>query len=290
MARTTVDASDGAARRELGRFLRARREQLTPMSAGVGWGSRRRVPGLRRSEVAELSGVSESWYTWLEQGRAVPSESVLTAVARALQLDNDQTDYVLSFGRAGHEGQGAHGEHREALASMELRQLVDALMPNPAFVIDEHWDFLAWNRSYAEFVVDPAPLSHRERNLLWVTFRWEPYRAMLVRWEDEARKLFGQFRARARDGAAGPRFAELVEDLGRLDIVRKWWGEHHVAAYHPAGKTYRHPTAGELNIRYVKLDDHEHPDRHVVVFLPVDLETAARFEASLPARPRAGAG
>src|SRR6476661_7804362 len=130
--------TDTALRRhELAAFLRSRRERITPEDAGLPGGYRRRTAGLRREEVAELSGVGVTWYTWLEQGRNIStSVQVIDALARALLLAPDR-------------------ETPSDDVRPRLRRLVDAVAPNIASIYDGHFDYLAWNRAYALVRHDP---------------------------------------------------------------------------------------------------------------------------------------
>ncbi|TWV53639.1 helix-turn-helix domain-containing protein [Streptomyces misionensis] len=258
-------ASRDLPRRELGAFLRSRRERLTPRDVGLPDGPGRRTPGLRRAEVAELAGISLSWYTWLEQGRVRTSEQVLRAVARVLRLDGAERAHVLSF--------VADDSPPDAptWVSPNLLSLVRALSPHPAVVLDPHWDLLAWNAGYAALLTDPARLRPGQRNLLWLVFRWPPARTLLADWERDARALLGQFRSRAARRPQDARFAELVEELRCDADAARWYDLRETAAFQPSVRCFRHPTAGELRLRYVKLAAVEEPGHHLLAYLPADL-------------------
>lgn len=252
-------------RRELGAFLRSRRERLTPGEVGLPDGPGRRTPGLRRGEVAELAGISVSWYTWLEQGRVRTSEQVLRAVSRALRLDTAETGHVLSFMEDG-------GPPAEASTwvSRNLLSLVQAMTPHPAVVLDPHWDLLAWNAGYAALLTDPARLHPKQRNLLWLVFRWPPARTLLPDWQREARALLGQFRSRAARRPQDPRFAELVRELLSDRDAARWYDRRETAGFQPAVRRFRHPAVGELRLRYVKLAAVDEPGHHFLAYLPDD--------------------
>ncbi|WP_328316287.1 helix-turn-helix domain-containing protein [Streptomyces sp. NBC_00388] len=254
--------------RELGAFLRSRRERLTPAELGLPGSVRRRTPGLRREEVAELAGISSSWYAWLEQGRVRTSEQVLRSVARALRLDADETAHVLSFLE-----HAAPDEHPPGWVSRNLLTLVEALTPNPAVVLDPHWDLLAWNSGYAALLTDPARLAPKQRNLLWLVFRWAPARTLLASWEPEARSLLGQFRAKAARHPEGGRYAEITAELLADPDAARWYGRRETSAFHPAVRHFRHPAAGDLRLRYVKLAAVDEPGHHLLAYLPDDPAT-----------------
>ncbi|MFI1366887.1 helix-turn-helix domain-containing protein [Streptomyces griseochromogenes] len=258
----------GGPRRELGAFLRSRRERLAPADVGLPGSRRRRTPGLRREEVAGLAGVSSSWYAWLEQGRVRTSEQVLRSVARALRLNADETAHVLSF--VEHAGPA---ERPPGWVSRNLLSLVESLAPNPAVVLDPHWDLLAWNSGYTALLTDPARLAPKQRNLLWLVFRWPPARTLLASWEPEARSLLGQFRAKAARHPEDGRYAEITEELLADPDAVRWHGRRETSAFHPAVRHFRHPVAGDLRLRYVKLAAVDEPGHHLLAYLPDDKAT-----------------
>ncbi|MCT9087458.1 helix-turn-helix domain-containing protein [Streptomyces sp. ASQP_92] len=258
---------DGRAR-ELGAFLRSRRERLAPADVGLPGSPRRRTPGLRREEVAELAGISSSWYAWLEQGRVRTSAQVLRSVARALRLDADETAHVMSFVE--------HAEPAErppGWVSRNLLSLVESLEPNPAAVLDPHWDLLAWNPGYAALLTDLARLAPKQRNLLWLVFRWPPARTLLASWEQEARSLLGQFRAKAARHPEDGRYAEIIAELLADPDAARWYDRRETSAFHPAVRHFRHPVAGDVRLRYVKLAAVDEPGHHLLAYLPDDRAT-----------------
>ncbi|MFJ9418888.1 helix-turn-helix domain-containing protein [Streptomyces sp. NPDC101227] len=260
-----------ALRRELGAFLRSRRERLAPAEVGLTVSQRRRTPGLRRDEVAELAGISSSWYAWLEQGRVRTSEQVLRSVARALRLDAAETAHVLSFV----EDAPAAGDQPPGWVSRNLLSLVESVTPNPAAVIDPHWDLLAWNAGYAALLTDPARLPPKRRNLPWLVFRWAPARDLIVNWEAEARYLLGQFRANAARHPDDRRYAEIVGEITQDPDAARWYERRETAVYQPAVRHFRHPVAGELRLRYVKLAAVDEPGHHFLCYLPDDRDAEA---------------
>jgi transcriptional regulator with XRE-family HTH domain len=228
----------------------------------------RRTPGLRRAEVAELAGISVSWYTWLEQGRVRTSEQVLRAVSRALRLDTAETAHVLSFVEESRSPVDA-----PTWVSRNLLSLVQAMTPHPAVVLDPHWDLLAWNAGYAALLTDPARLPPKQRNLLWLVFRWPPARTLLADWEHEARALLGQFRSRAARRPNDPRFVELVGELLSDGEAARWYQRRETAGFQPSVRRFRHPAVGELRLRYVKLAAVEEPGHHFLAYLPDDRDS-----------------
>src|SRR4051794_9201609 len=170
-----------ARRDELASFLRNRRERITPLDVGLPVVGRRRTPGLRREEVAQLAGVGVTWYTWLEQGRDIhPSPEVLEAIARTLQLDRTERQHLLTL--AGAPFDPASGPACYA-ASPTVRSLLDQLEPFPAVVQNSRYDLLAYNGAYGHLVVDLDELPPEDRNSLWLLATHPAYRAALPDWE-----------------------------------------------------------------------------------------------------------
>ncbi|MDW5593057.1 helix-turn-helix transcriptional regulator [Conexibacter stalactiti] len=258
-------------RKELASFLRARREASDPIALGLDPGTRRRTPGLRREEVSQLSGVSVTWYTWLEQGRDITvSRQVVESLARALRMPAAEREHLFTL--AGHvlppEADSAQP------VDDTLRRLVDELAPNPACVVGRWWDVLAANDAYVAISgldLDGPPA---ERNLVWRTFTHRRPTDLYVDWEDEARQLVGQLRvqlARHPDDARGP---ALVDAISRADprFVRLW-DEQTVRRPHSARKRFQHSRLGRLHLDYVKLA--ADGDNSLLAFLPGDEPTAA---------------
>src|SRR5262245_16948913 len=151
-------------RSELGIFLRSRRERLSPTDLGLPPGLRRRTPGLRREEVAQLAGVGVTWYTWLEQGRSInASVQVLDAVSRTLRLDGAERAHVYALAGvpAAPEIDGSSD------VEPEIQLILDALGPLPASIVNARYDVLGWNRSYASLFPRLVSAAGCERNALW---------------------------------------------------------------------------------------------------------------------------
>src|SRR6266566_3849242 len=161
-------------RAELAAFLRTRRERTTPEQAGLPPGSRRRTPGLRREEVAQLSGVGVTWYTWLEQGRQInASPQVLSAVARTLLLDQAEREHLFRLADLP-DAATAAGAATSGCEQVlpEVQEILDALAPMPASVVNERFDLLAWNASYQVLWPGVTGADPGERNILWQCFTY----------------------------------------------------------------------------------------------------------------------
>lgn len=260
-------------RAELADFLRARREAVTPEQVGLPPGpSRRRTPGLRREEVAMLAGVSLTWYTWLEQGRRInASPDVLTAIGRALRLDDAGIDHLLALAQPSSTPVEAPQEAPTALV-----RLIQSMEPAPAYVLGPRWEFLAWNAAQARLYPPIDDLQGIERNLLWVLFADPFTRELIVDWDIHARQALAEFRAGTTALRGDPGFAELVDRLRAASReFATWWPEHDVSGFETRIRRFRHPAAGLLTFEYQQLAPVEWPALRVTCQLPVPGDDSA---------------
>ncbi|MBO0815057.1 MAG: helix-turn-helix domain-containing protein [Actinobacteria bacterium] len=272
-----------ARRAELAGFLRTQRARLTPADAGLPEGSasgRRRTPGLRREEVAQLSGVGVTWYTWLEQGRDITaSAQVIDALARALLLSGDQHRHLREL--AGLPPPQPQEPADDLLPRLQL--LVDTADPSPASVYDSHFDYLAWNQSYVRVRNDPATLPAGRRNMVWMMFTDAENRARMVRWEPAARAVLSQLRTAAARQPGDPRFAELVAALTAASgEFRDWWAEYPVGYFRPATIRINHPGAGIITLQMFQLRLVDQPDLIAVIQVPANKTSLQRVRSLLP--------
>ncbi|GAB3200702.1 helix-turn-helix transcriptional regulator [Geodermatophilus arenarius] len=266
------------ARRELGEFLRSRRSQVDPRVTGLPAGGPRRTPGLRREEVALLSGVSSTWYTWLEQGRDIrPSRQVVDALARTLRMTPAEHGYVLRL--TGHGG-AAPGDPDGGMPG-HVQRLLDALGPSPAYAITADWWIAGWNRAYARFYPGVAAAPADRRNLLELVFTDPAVRALLADWAGDSRRFLTQFRAEV-----GPRLADpaVVDLVARLEAAspefRAGWASHDVDRFSSAERRFEHPEVGSLLLEHHQLTPADAPGLQLVVYTAAEgSESAGRLRA-----------
>jgi transcriptional regulator with XRE-family HTH domain len=254
---------------DLGAFLRQRRDALLPGDVGLPAHGRRRARGLRREEVAALAGVSVSWYTWLEQGRADarPSREVLDALARALHLDAVEHDHLLRL--AGFAVEAHNGARTEGVPD-SLRRLLTQLVPAPAYVIDTRWDFVAWNEPFSQLFPAVESLARPERNLVWAVFAVPHTRTLIGGWEQEARRVLSQFRAETVSIAQRDDIRELVDALTAASPeFAEWWPRHDVGGFESHRRVFHHPQLGRLEFEQQQLVPAGEPDLRVIVHLPL---------------------
>ena len=264
-----------ARRRQLGDFLKARRRQLVRADLGVRPIAGKST-GLRREEVAVLSGVSATWYAWLEQGRGRhPSRHVLDAIATAFRLSAVEHSYLLSL--AGYSASQPAGDVIARTSPEPVVRLLDHLAGLPAYVLAVDWQILHWTTAFAAVYPNVATVAEEERNLLWLIFT-DPYvREVLPDWEIVAQYFLAEFRADAGPRLADPPLADLAAKLLEVSpAFRTAWDRHDVIGFTSAQRLIRHPI-GDLHLERHRARFSDPPDMHVVIYTPQSPETRARI-------------
>ncbi|MFJ2173014.1 helix-turn-helix domain-containing protein [Streptomyces sp. NPDC101062] len=249
---------------ELGEFLKARRAELSTRAMGLPEsGALRRVPGLRREEVAQLAAISTVYYTRLEQGRIEASTPVLIALARVLRLDEDQRDYMFQL--AGKENTRPRRRAAQKVRP-PTRRLLDNLTDTPALILGRRMDILAWNSLAAALMTDFSRIPEEHRNSVRLVFTDPAFRELYADWESSARNTVAFLRMEAADNPGDPRMTALVDELSERDPqFREWWAAHHVAHHSTGTKTFRHPVAGDLTLDWEALACPTDPDQQLVI-------------------------
>ncbi|MFZ5781563.1 MAG: helix-turn-helix transcriptional regulator [Pseudomonadota bacterium] len=250
---------------ELGDFLRSRRERLSPEAAGLPLGRRRRTPGLRREEVAELAGIGVDWYIRLEQGRPVtPSVTTIDALARALRLSRVEHAHLRALTRDA----GRRRFVRETVPD-SIRRVVEKL-EQPAYVTGRRWDVLCWNAA-AEEIFAFGRLPEQDRNTLICILALPATRRMFgPKWADEAKRVVAQFRATHDLWADDPAFVELLERLRRdSSEFAGWWKAHDIRSAASGLKTLKHPKKGVLHFEHTSFQANDDPALKLVIYTPV---------------------
>jgi transcriptional regulator with XRE-family HTH domain len=273
---TDEDPPQPERRTELADFLRAHRARIRPAQFGLPARARRRTPGLRREEVAELIGVGVTWYTWLEQGRAIRvSVEVLEALARVLQLSADERAYLFALAQ-----RPLPPAQTSDLAPVSpvLQTMLDALEPYPANLRDDRWYVLAWNRAES-LIADWAALPPVQRHVVWNMFTNLPLRQMAVEWSTDARTQLALFRMASRRHAGASWLADLSEHLEHVSPeFRTWWSQHEVQQQRERAIVLQHPRVGRLVLQRMVFTVESNPSLSLRVLLPLpDADTAARL-------------
>ncbi|MEU7017955.1 helix-turn-helix domain-containing protein [Streptomyces sp. 2RAF24] len=253
--------------RGLGAFLRAHRALLKPEDVGLPATSRRRTPGLRREEVASLSGVSIAWYTWLEQGRVAASRQVLESVARVLRLDEGELRHALRLGGY-HEPETARAPEQWGAS---LQPVLDSWPTSPAVLLDRAFDMVAWNAAWAALWGEPTALPAGRRNLMWLVAADERLRAVLgdSDWEPLAMSVFRHFRAQAGAGPADERVDELYRRLAAdVPELSHWWNCHSVGGLTTRVVTATPAGGAPIRLSLSSLRPVDAPGSLIVLFTP----------------------
>ncbi|HEY3502595.1 MAG TPA: helix-turn-helix transcriptional regulator [Actinocatenispora sp.] len=273
-ARTERD-SRAIRRHELAEFLRSRRERITPEQVGLPLGRRRRTPGLRREEVAQLAGVGVTWYTWLEQGRDIQaSEQVLAAIAGTLHLDPYERSHLFTL--AGIPEPVAAKECRAV--PPEVHEMLRQLNPFPACVQNARSDILAYNATYDRMVGGLSALPFERRNNLLLAFTEPAWRARIVDWDVAAPRIVAQYRAAMAKHVAEPAWKDLLRTLRQAsDEFAELWDRHEVKAPENLTKRYRTTDVGLLSLRYTHLWFGPRAETRLTTYTPADPESAGRL-------------
>ncbi len=276
-ARAARSANAGAHRRnELASFLRTRRERIEPEVVGLPPGTRRRTPGLRREEVAQLAGVGVTWYTWLEQGRPInASVQVLDAVARTLKLDQAETEHLYRL--ADVPAVPAFSGCRKL--EPEVYDILENMVPYPASVMNGRSDLLAWNRSYALLFPFMVTAPEDKRNVLWQTFTVPACCHPFLNRREELGRMVANFRHRYGRHVGEPAWDDFVKRLcAASPEFAELWAEHDVAEVGVRVKIFRHPGIGEVKTVTTQMEIVATPGARLTVYTPGDAETAERFQ------------
>jgi transcriptional regulator with XRE-family HTH domain len=254
----TGDPTDN--RSDIRDFLISRRAKLAPERVGLPTGRRRRVPGLRREEVATLAGVSTEWYTRLEKGHiSGVSEDVLEAVARALLLDEDERTYLLDLARAARPARRGSHRRKDVSIPSPVQWMVDSMTMAPAFVRSGRLDIIASNalcRALYSPMFDSATTRDRGRANFPRYFFLDPGSFdFFVDWEEGARATVAVLRAEAGREPHDRALRELVGELSTLSPdFRTLWASHDVRIRHEGVKRLNHPEVGRLDMTFRSLD------------------------------------
>ncbi|MER5864581.1 helix-turn-helix transcriptional regulator [Kitasatospora sp. NPDC002040] len=289
---TVLDERTAADRRrpELAAFLRACRGRITPKAVGLPPGPRRRTPGLRREELAQLAGVGVTWYTWLEQGRPInASEQVLEAVARALRLDGTEREHLFRLA-----GINAVRAADPAAAALDpgTHLILDQLNPLPAAVCNGRYDLLAHNTAYDTLF--PGATRPRtpggRRNSMWCAFTVPPCCNPFLNRDTELPRMVGVLRGAYGRHLGEPAWEEYIRDLAAASPeFRELWARQEVAPPRNSLKVFRHAAVGDLRFRASYLTMPSTPEAYLVVYTPERPEdrTALEWLAAHPDTPPA---
>ncbi|MFK0297469.1 helix-turn-helix transcriptional regulator [Streptomyces sp. NPDC090442] len=269
---------------ELGDFLRTRRARLSPQEAGLHpLGSIRRVPGLRREEVAHLAGVSTDYYTRLEQGRHPNvSQTVLDAIARALRLDDDERAHLFDLARTRtartRTARSPSARPRVQRVRPDVRQMLDILgAVSPAFVTNHRQDVLAANQLARALITDWDTLPHRQRNFARYVLLDPAARTLYRNWDEVAQTAVANLRLATGRHPDDALLNELIgEAVVKVPEFGTWWDSHRVAQCLPGTQHFHHPVVGEIALHHEPLAFPADPDQTMCLYTAEPGSTSAQ--------------
>jgi hypothetical protein len=272
-----AEADPAASRRqELASFLRSRRERISPEQVGLPPGRRRRTPGLRREEVAQLAAVGVTWYTWLEQARDIQvSGQVADAIARALMLDVTERRHLFTLA-----GTADPHPHLDCPGiSPALLAMVGKVEPLPAAVFNSRYDIVAYNRTYGRLVTDLDALPVEDRNIMWLAFTDPLWRERMLDREENTRLMAAKFRSSMARHLAEPAWKELLRRLQQHSPeFREAWERHEVVRPGSHVKRYINPDVGVLAFDFTHLWLGPQDGPRMTVYAPADETTRLRLD------------
>ncbi|WP_409344054.1 helix-turn-helix transcriptional regulator [Paenibacillus sp. MBLB4367] len=253
----------------LSAFLKTQRAKLSPESAGLPAGTRRRTPGLRREEVAQLAGVSTTWYTWLEQGRDIKvSASVLDCVAAALRLTVDERKYLFALALEANPGTALRNEQQPRI-SASLQKVLQELRYCPTIVSDRRCQIVAWNEAAAYVFLDFEQIPVEERNMIRLLFARKEFRSLAVNWDHFVLDFLAIFRAYYGQYVEDEWYERFLKEMGSLypDFSRLW-EQSHVSSAPEVLIEFRHAKAGKMLFHLLSLQVQGDADLRCSMYTP----------------------
>ena len=274
--------SDGTAavaavrRHELAAFLRHRREHIAPEQVGLPRGRRRRTPGLRREEVAQLSAVGVTWYTWLEQARDIQvSVQVLDALARTLLLDPSERGHLFQLAGAVDPTPATTCPS----VTPALRAVLENLEPVPACVQNSRYDILAYNRTYGLLLCDLDAVPPEDRNCMILSYTHDEWRSSIAHLEETQRLMAARLRATMAGHLAEPAWKMLLKRLRtESPEFREAWGRHEVVAHRSKRKEILNRYVGRIAVDHTDLWLGPELGPRMVTYPPADEESRQKLE------------
>lgn len=262
--------------KELGEFLQVLRQRSAPEEFGFALGNRRRTKGLRREEVAQLAGISPTWYTWIEQGREVNvSGDALDRLSQVLKLSRSERDYLFEMaGR--HDPKSSHRDEQDAAPAELIGMLADIAIP--AYIMGRYWDLLSWNqlaaKLFAGWLDQPLKKDSPAPNLLRFVFLMPQARDFVVNWEVRARRIVAEFRADCRSRLEEPALHGLVTELTQSSPeFARFWQQHDVLERQGGQRSFNHPRQGLISYQQFTLRPVDQDQLKLVLLKPIQQAT-----------------
>jgi len=267
--------------KELSDFLKTRRAKILPSQVGILTGMRRRTPGLRREEVAQLAGIGVTWYTWLEQGRPIHvSAQVIESLAKVLLLDKQECIHLYLLAN---QPLPADIPGYQGTVSPILQHVLDSLLLCPSFIMDQRWNVIAWNQAARLVIGDFSEMNGRERNVVWAMFTDNRYKKLFVDWNLHAKSLLGRFRSTCVQFIEDSCLAQFIDDLKmQSKEFDFWWSLHEIQSNSEIYKQLTHPVVGTLDFESSSFDVSDNSYLKMIVHTPLPgTDTAIKMKSLL---------
>ncbi|WP_123042296.1 helix-turn-helix transcriptional regulator [Cohnella candidum] len=251
-------------------FLKAKRVKIQPESVGLAPGGRRRTPGLRREEVAQLAGVSTTWYTWLEQGRDIRmSAQVLDCIASALRLTVDERKYLHALALESGLGTAMQQQEERPEISPPLRKIMDELRYCPTVITDRRFNIVGWNEAASYVFLDFEQIPFDSRNMIRLLFTRNELRRLAVNWEHFIRGYLAIFRAYYGQYVEDPWYGRFVDEMKEVHPdFASLWEQSEVKSAPEVLIEFRHAKAGKMLFHLTSLQVQGSADLRCSVYTP----------------------
>ncbi len=255
----------------LSTFLKTKRAQIKPESVGLPAGTRRRTPGLRREEVAQLAGVSTTWYTWLEQGRDIKVSSVvLDCISQALQLNNDERDYLYNLALETKTEITNQNKNQSEL-SPSLKRILTELTYCPTIITDRRCHIVGWNLAAAHVFLDFEQIPNEQRNLIRLVFSRKELKALAVNWEHFAKGFLAIFRTYYGHYLGDEWYNQFIKEMSHSHPeFQDLWQESQVSKAPEMIIEFRHSRAGKMLFNLTSLQVQGDMDLRCSIYTPVE--------------------
>ncbi len=256
--------------KELADFLKTRRAKILPSQVGLSSGIRRRTPGLRREEVAQLAGIGLTWYTWLEQGRPIRvSAQVVESLCRILLLDKQERIHLY---RLANQPIPTDIQECQETVSPILQHVLDSLVLCPSFIADQRWNVIAWNKAACLLFGDFNEMNARQRNVVWAMFTDDYFKELYVDWNKHAKSLLGRFRSTCGKYIEDSWLNQFIDDLKVQSLeFNSWWPLHEIQNDSGVYKHFNHPMGAP---RCARMPAGESPVQLIAIQLKENEDTA----------------
>jgi transcriptional regulator with XRE-family HTH domain len=258
----------------LSSFLKKKRALISPEAAGFPRGVRRRTPGLRREEVAQLANVSTTWYTWLEQGRDIKvSSSVLDNISSALQLTEDERAYLYNLS-LNVNAKLMQTKVVQTKMTPSLRTVLESLSYCPAVVTDRYCQIVGWNRAATYVFLDFGRVPFEQRNLIRLLFSRKELKSLAVNWEHFVRGFLAIFRVYYGRYVEDDWYKQFIDNMSLLHPeFQLLWQQSEVNTAPEVLIEFRHSKAGKMEFNLTSLDVQGNDDLRLSIYTP-DPETS----------------